>query len=381
MFDYQDYQVYFAKCGYGLEEILARELMSLGAEDTQQNYFGVRFKAGADALYRINYKSRLASHILAPLINFDCHSDNYLYTTAMDIQWESIIRPGMTFAIQSHVTDSRITHSQYAALKLKDAIVDRLRTVHGDRPNVDRKNPDVWLDLNIRENKAIISLDTSKGALHRRGYRRQSVEAPLQETLASAILTLGEWDMKKPLVDPMCGSGTFLSEALLMAQNAPSPAERFQGRSPFKFMPDWDEDVWEDVRNDTDSQMKQVPHRLITGSDINRKAVSAATTNLGWLSGSQSVRIKVADFRDLDGFKDSFIVVNPPFGDRLGERRDALKLYNEFGSFLKHKCQGSTALVLCGHPELRHALGLRPKRKKIVRNGGIECQLVMLEMY
>ncbi|MBT4292515.1 class I SAM-dependent RNA methyltransferase, partial [bacterium] len=326
MFDYQDYQVYFAKCGYGLEEILARELMSLGAEDTQQNYFGVRFKAGADALYRINYKSRLASHILAPLINFDCHSDNYLYTTAMDIQWESIIRPGMTFAIQSHVTDSRITHSQYAALKLKDAIVDRLRTVHGDRPNVDRKNPDVWLDLNIRENKAIISLDTSKGALHRRGYRRQSVEAPLQETLASAILTLGEWDMKKPLVDPMCGSGTFLSEALLMAQNAPSPAERFQGRSPFKFMPDWDEDVWEDVRNDTDSQMKQVPHRLITGSDINRKAVSAATTNLGWLSGSQSVRIKVADFRDLDGFKDSFIVVNPPFGDRLGERRDALKL-------------------------------------------------------
>lgn len=381
MFDYEQYNMFFAKCGYGLERIVAEELESLGATDIQEAHFGVRFSADKAALYLINYKSRLISHVLAPLVNFDCHSDTYLYNKASEVEWEAILKPGMTFAIQSHVTDSRITHSQYAALKLKDAIVDRLRDLRGERPSVDRQNPDVWLDLNIRENRAIISLDTSGGALHRRGYRRQTVKAPLQETLAAAILNLSEWNKEQPLVDPMCGSGTFLSEALLLAQNAPSPAERFQGRAPFRAMPDWDADIWEEVRNDTDSKMTSVPHRLISGSDINSKNVSTTNTNLKWLAGSRSVRVKRADFRDLDGFEDTMIVVNPPFGERLGERRDSLKLYNEFGSFLKHKCKGSTAMVICGHPELRHALGLKPKRKKIIRNGGIECQLVQLEMY
>ena len=199
MFAYQKNQRFFAQVADGLEEAGGRELEALGAEEVKASYRGIYFTADHRALYRINYSSSICTRILAPLLTFDCHSDKYLYNTAGSIPWSAILSLETTFAIFANVSNSNITHSQYAARKLKDAIVDQFRESCGKRPDVDPDNPDVWISLYIQGNKATISLDTSGGSLHRRGYRKASVKAPMQETVAAAIIKFSQWDGSKPL--------------------------------------------------------------------------------------------------------------------------------------------------------------------------------------
>ena len=239
MFSYQKSGRYFAQVAQGLEDMGRKELQKLGAQEIKSAFKGFYFSADKATLYRLNYCSRFLSRILAPLIRFDCHSDKYLYKTASKINWQSLIELKNTFAVRANVSHSKITHSQFAALRLKDAIVDAFRKNTGKRPNVDTREPDILFNLHIQNNKATIYLDTSGASLHRRAYRQKSIAAPMQEIVAAAIISLSGWNGSRPLLDPMCGSGTLLCEAMM--HYCRIPAGFLRNKFGFTALPDFDE--------------------------------------------------------------------------------------------------------------------------------------------
>jgi len=243
------------------KEAGARELAELGAEDIKPEFRGIYFRADKSTLYRINYLTRLLSRCLAPLISYACRDTDTLYQKARQIAWQDFFAPGNTFAVSGNVSDSAISHSKYAALRLKDAVVDYFREKTGRRPDVSVRNPDILLNLHIRNDKAVISLDTSGGALHRRGYREETVAAPMQETVAAAIIRFSEWDGSVPLYDPLCGSGTLLCEALMRYSNI--PAGVFRTRFGFESLPDFKDGVWKQVKKEADGRIRQLPQGLI----------------------------------------------------------------------------------------------------------------------
>jgi len=215
MYTYQKTSRYFAQLPEEFKELVSAELTELGAYDIKPAFRGLHFSADQESIYRIVYSSRMLTRVLAPLLTFDCHSDRYLYKTVRNIEWSELFGLDQTFAINANVSDSQITHSKFAALRMKDAIVDQFRDATGERPNIDTQNPDVQLNLHIHKDWASLYLDLGGASLHKRGYRVASVDAPLQETLAAAIVKLTAWDGATPLIDPMCGSGTLLAEALM----------------------------------------------------------------------------------------------------------------------------------------------------------------------
>ncbi len=370
---------FYAVCADGLEDLLSNELSTLGASDISASYRGVYFTSGLRTVYSVNYCSRLATHVLAPLISFDCHSTKYLYKTAREIEWESLFDAGKTFAITSNVSNSAITHSQYAALVLKDAIVDRFRESGGRRPDVDRRTPDVWLDLFIDSNKAVISLDTSGGSLHRRGYRLESVGAPMQETVAAAAVLLSEWSGETPLHDPMCGSGTLLSEAHM--RYCRIPAACLRESFGFELLPGFEPKVWKSVKREADACITKPVQGLLSGGDIDPAAVRAARRNLSALPGGDAVKIGRIDFRDAEIEPGTVILTNPPYGLRLGDKQGAQALAGDLGDFLKKKCTGSTAYIYFGDRELLKHIGLRTAWKKPLRNGQLDGRLARFNLY
>ena len=379
MFAYQKDGRFFAQAARGLDELAISELTELGARDIENAGNGLHFRADAATLYRINYCSRLLSRVLAPLVSFPCPADQALYDSALALDWQGILSLEKTFAVSAHVSDSTISHAHYAALRLKDAIADHFRSRSGRRPDVDTERPDVWINLVIRRDQALISLDTSGGSLHRRGYRVQSVAAPLQETLAAALVRLSGWQGERPLVDPMCGSGTIVSEAFMQYCRVPAAFKR--EKFGFEAMPDFDARTWEIVRRECDAAIRPLPDRLIRGSDSDRQAMDAARRNLSELPGSRGVPLERKDFRELPDIRDATIICNPPYGIRIGELEPTRFLYKELGDFLKTRCQGSTAYVLCGNLELIPAIGLKPARRFVLFNGPIECRLLKIEIY
>ncbi len=378
-FQYQQYNQYFCQVAHGLEELAADELKELGARDIQTQYRGVRFSGDHGILYRCNYRSRLVSRILAPLATFGCHSDKVLYRKAGQIDWGRFLDTGDTFAVYANVSDSKINHSKYAALRLKDAVVDQFRDRTGKRPSIDSKNPDVWISLNVRRNQAVISIDTSGGPLHKRDYRVGSYDAPLQETLAAAMIRLSGYTGEQPLLDPMCGSGTLLAEALMVAGRVPAGYRR--KKWGFQKLPDFEPETWNREKQDADGQVRPVADGLITGSDINQGAVTAAMTNLGRIPGGDGVRIRRIDFRESRGLENGILVTNPPYGVRLGEQRDAEALMKDLGDFLKQKCTGTTAWILCGSTGLVKHVGLRSSKRIPLFNGPLETRLIQVEIF
>lgn len=379
MFAYQESGRYFAPVARGLVEIAADELSELGAGQMEPETAGIHFQASTQALYRITYGSRLVSRVLAPLAAFACGSSDELYRAGRDLAWETIFTPERTFFIQAAASLSRVSNSHFAALRLKDAIVDRFRQLFGRRPDVDLENPDLRLHLHIERDQAVISLDVSGGALHRRGYRRQTVAATLKETLAAAIVRLSGWQGERPLIDPMCGSGTLLAEAALGYCRIPAAYNRV--RFGFESLPDFDAGLWEKVRNEFDLRRRELPAGLIAGSDIDPQAVAAARGNLAGLPGGERVTIECLDFRDHPGVRDGLLLCNPPFGVRLGQGERLKELYGQLGDFLKQRCPGSTAYILCGNSQLIPYLGLKPLRRFVLFNGPIECRLLKIEIY
>lgn len=385
MFEYQESRCFFAQVGKGLEELAQSELEELGATHCKQGYCGVYFNASPEILYKVNYCGRIISRVLAPLVSFHCPTDQVLYKKAQAVDWAAIFPVQKTFAIFSSVSGSLIKHSQFASLRLKDAIVDYFRQKYGQRPDVNTEEPDVWLNLNIHKDRAVISLDTSGSSLHRRGYRKATVAAPIQETLAAAVIRISGWpgpeDEIKPLLDPMCGSGTLLSEALMVYCRIPSGFKRHT--FGFFHLPDFDFNLWRDVKNSCDRCIREYPQgaRLIKGSDISLQAVEAAQRNLKEIPGGFRVPVQRKDFRDIRKAENHVIITNPPYGVRTSDMENLRVLFKDLGDFLKQRCQGSTAYILVGNKELSKHIGLKISRRIPLYNGPLEIRLIKVEAY
>ena len=379
VYQYQKDGRYFAQLSDSLKETGAKELAELGAEDVRPEFSGIHFRADKSTLYRINYLSRLLSRCLAPLISFACQDTETLYQKAKQIEWEDFFAKGNTFAVSGNVSGSAISHSKYAALRLKDAVADYFKERTGQRPDVSVRNPDILLNLHIRNDKAVISLDTSGAALHRRGYREETVSAPMQETVAAAIIRFSEWDGSVPLYDPLCGSGTLLCEALMRYSNI--PAGVFRNRFGFEFMPDFDGAVWQQVKKEADGHIRELPQALIAGSDVSAEAVRAARTNLMGLHYGNNVSVLRVDFRKLPALEAHVIVTNPPYGIRMGADENLDMFYKNFGDFLKQNCKGSTAFVFFGERVYIKKIGLKASWKKPIKAGGLDGRLVKYEIY
>ncbi|HEX6790998.1 MAG TPA: THUMP domain-containing protein [Candidatus Krumholzibacteria bacterium] len=376
---YQEGEPYFAQVPDGAEEVATAELERLGATEIRAGYRGLYFHAERDALYRIVYGALTVSRVLCPLIRFQCHSPEYLYKRVQSIPWSSLFTTKETFAVFATVANSTIRHSQYAALTVKDAIVDQFRAKAGVRPNVEPQDPDLWINLYLHANRATISLDLSGGSMHRRGYRVESVEAPMQETVAAAMIAMTEWDGETPLVDPMCGSGTLLCEALMRYSRV--PAAFLRPRQGTRFMPGFDAAAWDAMKKQCDGAIRPLPDGLIRGSDVSRDAVHAARTNISKLPGGRAVQIEGRPYERIEGIHDATIVTNPPYGIRIGNRDAMPEFVKGFGDFLKQRCSGSTAYVYFGDRELIKSLGLRPAFKKPLASGGLDGRVVKLEMF
>lgn len=376
---YQRSSRYFAQVAEDIKDLAEAELTLLGADRIHQAYRGLHFDADRQTLYRINYESRLINRVLAPLIKFNCHSDKYLYKTAMELQWDDFFDPSQTFAVFASVSHSFLKHSKFASLRLKDAIVDYFKAKTGQRPNVDTRNPDVWFNLHIEHNEATISLDTSGGSLHRRGYRHKSLGAPMSETVAATIIKLSEWQGEKPLVDPFCGSGTLLCEAFLTATQTPAAILRKQ--FGFERLPDFDHRIWKSVKRQSESRIASIQSGLINGSDISAAAIQSAQKNCLILDKDKRIGLKQQDVYKIKHIEGKIIVCNPPYGIRLKQNMDLSGFYKRFGDFLKQRCKDSTAYIYFGERSLIKSLGLKTSWKKPLSSGGLDGRLVKVDLY
>ena len=378
-YQYQQNNRFFAQIARGLEALGAEELEALGARNTAPAYRGLYFDADAGALYRINYRSRLITRVLAPLTAFRCHNPDYLYRTARKIAWTDFLSVDQTFAVFATVSNSKIRHSKYAALRVKDAVVDGFREQFGRRPSIDTRQPDVWINLYIENNHATLSLDTSGGSLHRRGYRQQAGEAPMQETVAAAALRLSGWQGQTPLYDPMCGSGTLLAEALM--HYCRIPAGYLRQRFGFEALPDFDAARWAAVRQEAEARMRPLPAGLIAGSDASAEAVATARANLSTLPHGEAVAVDVKPYQAIARLEATTLITNPPYGKRLGRQETIGAFYKDLGDFLKQRCTGSTAYLYVGDRALLKKVGLRPAWKKPLYNGPLDGRLAKYELY
>jgi putative N6-adenine-specific DNA methylase len=380
MFLYQQNRRFFAQVATGFEPLVAKELDALGARDIQTGFRGVFFVAGPAGLYVANYESRLATRILAPLITFTCRDRDDLYRAGKSVAWHRLFSTKNTFSIAANVNGNpSLTHSKFAALCLKDAIADAFRNRYGCRPDVDRLAPEVAVNLHIAGTSATISLDTSGASLHRRGYRLESVPAPMQESLAAALIDLSEWDGKTPLYDPMCGSGTLLCEAAMRA--ARIPAGYLRKGFGFRFLPDFDNGLWQRTKKRINARIKPLPVGLVSGSDMAAGAVQASLLNCLSLPGGDQITLTQQNFEDIDSLENRVIVCNPPYGIRLQAGEDIGMFYKSFGDFLKQRCTGSLAYVFFGDRGMIKHIGLRPAWKKPLKNAGLDGRVVKYELY
>lgn len=377
MLEYQKHKKYFAQVAGTLEKVATAELTELGAEVFREVPRGLYFAADDATLYRILYQSRIIQRLLAPLISFPAHSEKYLYDQATrNIDWTALFGISETFGIESNVSDSAITHSLYAGQILKDAICDSFRKAFDKRPDFDPKSPDILFNLHIHRNQATISLDLGGGSLHKRGYRVAKGEAPLQETLAAGIIRLTGWDGETPLLDPMCGSGTLLAEALM--KYCRIPAGKFRLHKAIRHLPDFDPELWESIVADANAKQRPLPPGLIYGSDISAEMIRIARQNLLNLPYGASIQLEQSDIADLTLKEATMIVTNPPYGVRIGTDKTTAPLYNKIGAWLRTNCKGSTAYILCGSDELSGELRLRHRWKKTIKNADLESCLLKI---
>lgn len=370
---------FFAQCPKGVEPYLEQELNGLGAMNCQLESGGVSFYASARTFFSVLYQSRLAGRVLLPVWSFPCPDTDGLYDHAVTLPWHELIPAHRSFMVSSHLIHSGIRHSQYASLKLKDAIVDQVRKHSGQRPSVDRETPDLRINLFIQGQEALISLDPC-GPLHQRGYRLEGGLAPLKENLAAAVLQISGWNGESKLLDPFCGSGTFLGEALMLSARIPAGYRR--SHASLKYIPGFDNRLWEEVKKEADSKIQSIGEDLLSGSDIHGPSIRKARHNLFRLPFGEKVQLQKADFRMLKNLPPRLIVTNLPYGERMAEEKDRLfELYRSFGDHLKRECKGSNAWVLCGSTELVKHIGLRPKVRIPLYNGPLEIRLVHLELY
>lgn len=369
-----------AKTFKGLEEVLAGELIELGANNVQIERRAVSFTGDKRMLYTANFCLRTASRILVPIATFKAKHTDDIYEQAKQIDWAQYMNTSMSFAIDATVYSDLFRHSQFVTYRVKDAVVDWWMEHGGVRPNVQLTHPDIYLNVHIGGDTVTISLDSSGESLHKRGYRVANTQAPINEALAAGMLLLAGWKGQSDFYDPMCGSGTLLIEAALIARNI-APGIYRKGFA-FEKWANFDADLFEEVYSD-DSREREFTHKIY-GSDAGFYAVQTAIKNVQSANLQRDIEVKQIRVQELrigeeaKGDKarkteGALVMMNPPYGERLSQDKDVLRLYQDIGTTLKHQFCGATARIIYSNEEALKCVGLRPAKRIHLINGDLDC--------
>lgn len=361
-----------------MEEALAAELRGLGASRLRPGRGGMTFFGDRRLGYAANLWLRSAIRVQELLLRRPVRDDRDLYRAVQGIDWSAHMDVDQTLAVDASVSSSEITHSRYAALKTKDAIVDQFRSRQGRRPSVDVHAPDLPLKVVIQRGVLSLYKNLSGTSLHKRGWRPIQVKGPLNEALAAGLLLLSGWDRHSPLIDPMCGSGTFLIEAACLAADmAPGLRRTFA----FEAWPDVDQRLWDKLCAEARTRARDRLPFPLEGADHHGGSLALARKNAAAAGVADMIRFHHTDVRDFEpGAPSPWVIVNPPYGHRLGDADSAREAWERLGNFLHQRCGGSRAFVLSGDPNLSRHLGLRASRKLPVKNGPIDCRLLCYEI-
>jgi putative N6-adenine-specific DNA methylase len=364
-------QTYIAKTISGMEEVLEQELVSLGAAETLRLTRAVEFKGDRELLYRVNYCCFTALRVLVPVSEFVIIEQEDLYNHLLKMPWEEWLDPEGTLAVDAVISNSVFTNSLFVSQRSKDAIADRLRGIHGSRPSVDLENPSLRISIHIRSSTCTVSLDSSGNTLHKRGYRKRAGDAPVSEVLAAGLLRLAGWNPSIPLYDPMCGSGTILIEAALMATH--TPAGMFRSEFGFLKWKDFDSELWEQVKRDSDGQIIPFNAR-IRGADSSLRAIDGARMNLRYSKTEEQIVLGKAGFHQAKPpYEEGMIIANPPYDERL-KLDDSVAFYRSMGDTLKQLYGGYRAWIISADLEAMKFIGLKPVKKFKIFNGPLECR-------
>jgi putative N6-adenine-specific DNA methylase len=367
-----------AKTFSGLENILKNEIEKIGGKDIEILKRSVRYTGNKKILYLSNYTLRTAIKILMPIYEFRFSNIEDFYKKIYNFEWEKYFEVDKTISVEPVVFSKIFKNTHFAALKAKDAIVDHFRAAENKRPNVDVHNPNVKINIYIRDNYANISIDTSGQALFKRGWRRKQGAAPLNEVLAAGIIKLSQWNEEKELLDFMCGSGTIPIEAAFMAMNI---APQFKRKEfGFMFLKDYDDNLWKKLVNEVDAK-QNIKSVKIFASDISQKAVDIAAENIAYSGLSAFIELRRANFEKIHFNSPKHIIFNPPYGRRIGRENEMFDFYRKIGDTLKKNFKGSEAWMITGNLKALKHLGLRTSKKIILYNGPIETRLVKYDIF
>ena len=370
-----------AKTFKGLEQVLATELVQLGANNVQVERRAVSFTGDKRMLYTANMCLRTASRVLVPILSFKAQKADDIYEQVKALDWSQYMTIKTTFQIDATVYSDYFRHSQFVTYRVKDAIVDYWMERENQRPSVKLEGADLYLNVHIAGDRVTLSLDSSGESLHKRGYRVANTQAPINEALAAGMLLLAGWNGQSDFYDPMCGSGTLLIEAALIARNI-APGVYRQGFA-FEKWADFDADLWDEVYND-DSREREFKHKIY-GSDAGFYAVQAATKNIQSASLQRDIEVKQIRMEELrlaeTNTEGALVMINPPYGERLSQDKNVLRLYQDMGTALKHQFSGATAWIISSNEDALKCVGLRPAKKIHLVNGDLECLFNKYELF
>ena len=366
-----------AKTFRGLEEVLATELMSLGANNVQLQRRAVSFTGDKALMYKSNLYCRTSSRILKPILNFEASNPDEVYEQVKKINWEDYMEVGTTFAIDSTVFSETFRHSKFVAYRVKDAIADWFSEKYDKRPSVRLDGADLLINIHIAEKRCTLSLDSSGESLHKRGYRVSQTEAPINEALAAGMLLMADWKGQTNFLDPMCGSGTLLIEAALIALNIPPGL--YRSSFAFEKWKDFDSELFDMLYND-DSNEKPFDFKIY-GSDNSPQAIKIAEQNIKSAGLTKYIEIQQIPIQKLEvPVTECLMVTNPPYGERITSD-DIYGLYASIGTMLKHKFAGNTAWIISSHEECLDKIGLRPAERIRLLNGSLDCWYCKYEIF
>ena len=381
-----------AKTFKGLEEVLAQELIELGADDVQIERRAVSFTGDKALLYRANMCLRTASRVLVPILserrkaNGAGKPEDWLYEMVKSIDWSQYMTSDTTFAIDATVYSDTFRNSRFVTYRVKDAIVDWWMERENTRPSVKVTNPDLYINVHIANETVTVSLDSSGESLHKRGYRVATTEAPINEALAAGMLLMAGWQGQSDFYDPMCGSGTLLIEAALIARNiAPGV---FRQSFAFEKWPDFDAELWNEIYND-DSHERDFEHKIY-GSDASFYAIQQAMKNVKAAGLAKDIELRQIRIEEIKSITNNqspitnsspLVMLNPPYGERLASNKDMEELYGKIGTALKHQFAGATAWIISSNNEAMKHIGLKPSKKMRLLNGELDCQFNQYELF
>ncbi len=365
---------------YGLEDLLVAELEGLGAVDVEKHNRAVVFQGDEACMYRANLCLRTALRILVPIKSFQVEHEEDLYYGIKRIRWESFMDVDDTLSVHCTLHSERFNHSQFLALKAKDAIVDRFREHYGRRPNVDLEDPTLRIHLHVHGDTCLVSLDSSGGSLHKRGYRDHTNLAPINEVLAAGLVLLSGWDPSTSFVDPMCGSGTILIEAAMLAGNIPPGIHR--QRFGFQRWKDYDPRIWQQVREEAVEGIDRSERPLLVGGEISPHVARKAESNVASAGLKKRIRIVNTPFQDhVPPAESGTLLLNPPYGERMDKDEDIDGVYKMIGDTLKQNWAGWTAWIITSNMEAAKQVRLTPKPRIRVFNGALDCRFMRYELY